>query len=644
MSTKQENSYNDTRMRWYLDSKFGMFIHWGAYTVAGAEASWPIMAPGLSEAMFVTPSNITEAEYVGLPEKFDPVGFDADEWVKTAQNAGMRYMVITAKHHDGFCMFDAPGTDYKITNTPFARDVCKELADACARHNMKLGFYYSPPDMHHPGYRDISKPSTQNWLGEPNRPEWGSYLDYMESHIRKLLTDYGDVCLLWFDGLCYHDKYDPERFHKLIHELSPETLINDRLGNGYDFVTPEQFIPKEGVPIKTGKPSSGASLETEKFFRTVVTLFKIPLIRGWIKKQMRKYSDGTMELTPVTQERYPEPERFQPWETCMTIGQSWAYNPNEEKWKSSEELIRNLAKVASRGGNYLLNVCPTDRGVFPEQAVRCLSEIGQWMEKNSEAIYSTTYTPLQEAEWGCATRKGSRIYLLVYKEHARDELSIADFPGRVESVSLLDGTALSFELKDGALNIEMPETVPDEDVVTVCVDVSDVTELDKYLEPELHGKRKRKYITDSMKVSALINGMANGLIALFSYMKAGPVAAADAGIDALITVGIITLLTSWLVVGGTRKDAAAGKIAGYEVIPDAHKPMPSGIQALLVMIFCVLALGGALNGLIYLVFPNGFSNWGYIVFKTLYTAASGALGVLATIVSVLWEKGIKKIV
>jgi hypothetical protein len=251
---------------------------------------------------------------------------------------------------------------------------------------------------------------------------------------------------------------------------------------------------------------------------------------------------------------------------------------------------------------------------------------------------------LQDAKWGCATRKGSRIYLLVYKEHARGKLIVEDFPGSVEDVRLIDDTMLKFSLKEGRLDIEMPEAVPDEDIVVVCVDLSEGGKaLDKYSEPELHGKRKRKYIAGSMKVSAIINGVANGLIALFSYMKADPLAAADAGIDALITVGIITFLTSWLVVGGTRKDAAADKIAGYETIPDAHKPMPSVIKALLVMVFCIVVLGGALNGFIYLAFPNGFSNWGYIVFKTLYTAASGALGVFATIVSVLWEKAIKKI-
>src|SRR5665648_384528 len=136
---------------WYQHAKFGLFIHWGAYSVAGVEASWPIMAPDLSEAMFGTQTRITEDDYSALPARFNPVDFDADAWVRTAREAGMRYIVITSKHHDGFCMFDAPGTDYKITNTPFGRDICLELSQACAKYDMRLGFYYSPPDMHHPG-------------------------------------------------------------------------------------------------------------------------------------------------------------------------------------------------------------------------------------------------------------------------------------------------------------------------------------------------------------------------------------------------------------------------------------------------------------------------------------------------------------
>ena len=285
----------------YQEARFGLFIHWGAYCVAGVEASWPIMAPDLSDAMFGASAPISEADYTRLPQVFNPVKFDPDQWVSVAKEAGMRYIVFTAKHHDGFCMFDAPGTDYKITNTPYGKDICLELAQACARAGMPLGFYYSPPDMHHPGYRDITKPATQNWTGEPKRKEWATYLDYMESHLRKLLTDYGEVALIWFDALANHGKYDPPRFHQLIRELSPNTLINDRMGDDYDFVTPEQFIPKDGIPTRTGKPPAGMDPGGDGFFRTVDFLFKVPVARNWIRKQMQKYSDGTMELTPVHQ-------------------------------------------------------------------------------------------------------------------------------------------------------------------------------------------------------------------------------------------------------------------------------------------------------------------------------------------------------
>ena len=366
---QEQSNSSENRMKWYKEAKFGLFIHWGPYSVAGVEASWPIMAPVLSAAMFGTELSITEEEYTALPAQFNPVDFDPDQWVRLAQDAGMRYIIFTSKHHDGFCMFDAPGTDYKITNTPYGKDICLELSHACVRAGMPLGFYYSPPDMHHPGYRDTTQPITKNWTGQPKRKEWGEYLDYMESHIRKLLTDYGKVSVIWFDGLTNHGKYNPKRFHQLVHELSPETLINDRLGDGYDFITPEQFIPKAGIPAITGKPNPSMDPAGDLFFRTVSSLSTIPVIRGWLIKQVHKYRDGTSPLTKVYQEPYPRPERFQPWETCMTMGDSWAYNPSEQNWKDPCQLVRNLVDVVSHGGNYLLNVGPTSRGVFPKEAI-----------------------------------------------------------------------------------------------------------------------------------------------------------------------------------------------------------------------------------------------------------------------------------
>jgi len=194
--------------------------------------------------------NITEADYVALYKQFNPVKYDPQAWVRLAQDAGMRYMVFTTKHHDGFCMFDTSLTDYKITKTPYGQDVTAMLARAAHDANMPLGFYYSPPDMHHPGYRDITKPVKDTWHGDPTRPEWATYLDYRDAQLRELLTEYGPVALIWFDGLDHQEKYKGQEALDLIHRIQPATLVNNRLGVPGDFATPEQFIP-DRIPTKS---------------------------------------------------------------------------------------------------------------------------------------------------------------------------------------------------------------------------------------------------------------------------------------------------------------------------------------------------------------------------------------------------------
>jgi alpha-L-fucosidase len=456
------------RLDWYLKAKFGLFIHWGAYAAAGVEASWPMMAPDLSEIMFGNTARISEADYTALPRRFNPQKFDAHAWVRLAQEAGMRYIVLTAKHHDGFCMFDAPGTDYKITHTPYGRDICQELAEACAQAGMRLGFYYSPPDMHHPGYRDTRRLATANWLGEPRRAEWGGYLDTMESHLRKLLTGYGEVSILWFDGLVNHLKYDPPRFHRLIHELSPSTLINDRLGDDYDFITPEQFIPRQGIPVRSGKPPAG-NQGGEGLFRAVPTLMKVPILSGWIRSQLTKYAEGHLELTPIPQSPNPDPQDFQPWETCMTMGRSWAYNPAETHWKTAQRLLQNLVEVVSQGGNFLLNVGPAPDGTFPPQAVERLKLIGQWMAHNAEAIYGTTYSAPLKGFGGRVTRQGDCIYLHLFDWPASGQIIIEAFPAPVSHVSLLSGEKLVFHQDAGRLEIQLPIQAPDPTIPVILV-------------------------------------------------------------------------------------------------------------------------------------------------------------------------------
>jgi alpha-L-fucosidase len=450
----------DDRLRWYLEAKFGLFLHWGPYSVAGVEASWPIMAPELAAAAFGPQPPITEAEYVALPQRFNPTEFDPVAWAHLARQAGMRYIIFTAKHHDGFCMFDAPGTSYKITNTPYGRDVCAELADACAQVGIRLGFYYSQPDMHHPGYRDTTRPVTENWLGEPQRPAWSGYLDYLEEHLRTLLTNYGPVSVLWFDGIASHEKYDPARFHRLIDELSPQTLINDRLGGRYDFVTLEQFLPTLGVPVKQDK----RQVLKDRHFRLLNKLLRVPGIEPLLLKQARRYAQGQLQLGQIPTAPYPALEESQPWETCMTMNDTWAYNPaGQAAYKPAGQLVCNLVEAASRGGNYLLNVGPTPLGTCPPEAVDRLRQIGEWMAANSEAIHGTTYGPLQL--WGPArsTARDGILYLHVLDWPKQGQLQMNWFPGQVASVSLLaDGRDLAFEQAPASrLTVQVPYHPPD---------------------------------------------------------------------------------------------------------------------------------------------------------------------------------------
>ena len=379
----------------FNDAKFGMFIHWGPYSVASVEASWPIMVPGNW--------GISEADYRALPQRFNPTQFDAAAFVRLAKAAGQKYIVITTKHHDGFSMFDTQYSNYKITKTRYGKDIVAQLVAAAKAERMPLGFYYSPPDMNHPAFRDTSKLSAANWHGEPARPEWPLYLDYMELQLRELLTRYGDAFVIWFDGLDNEEKYAGARFHELIHNLQPMTLINNRIGLTGDFVTPEQRLPN-GIPRK------GATVGNVD-------------------------PNDTGVLTAP-----PAPEEFQPWETCMTINDTWAYNKNDRKFKSSTELVRALIDAASKGGNFLLNVGPGPDGTIQPEFVERLTAGGEWLKVHGEAIYGTTYGPLQSLPFGRMTAKGKRLYLHIFDMPAAG-LELSGLKARVASIKTLDGGA-----------------------------------------------------------------------------------------------------------------------------------------------------------------------------------------------------------
>jgi alpha-L-fucosidase len=400
--------HQNERLRQFNDAKFGMFIHWGPYSLASVEASWPIMGQGKW--------GISEDEYRALPRRFNPGAFNAGEWVRLAKAAGQRYMVFTTKHHDGFCMFDTQYTGYKITNTPYKKDILAQLAEAARAEGMPLGFYYSPPDLDHPGFRDTSKPSAANWAGEPQRPEWPLYLDYMELQLRELLTRYGDAFVIWFDGLGNQQKYAGARFHDLIRSLQPMALINNRIGLTGDFVTPEQRLPN-GIPRK-----------------------------GAVVGNTDPNDKGVLAIPP-------KPEEFQPWETCMTINGTWGYNKNDTRYKSATELIRALIDAASKGGNFLLNVGPTPEGAIQPEFVERLEAMGKWLEVNGESIYGTTYGPVQGLPFGRMTAKGKTLFLHVF-DLPRDRIELQGLRAKITSIRALDGkSSVKFQQAGDKLTI-----------------------------------------------------------------------------------------------------------------------------------------------------------------------------------------------
>ena len=419
-STPSNGGEVSQRTAWFQQAKFGMFIHWGPYSLASVEASWPIMEP---EAHW----NITEAEYVALYKQFNPVHYDPQAWVSLAKDAGMRYMVFTAKHDDGFCMFDTALTDYKITKTPYGQDVTAMLARAAHNAEIPLGFYYSPPDMHHAGYRDTSKPVKDTWHGDPTKPQWATYLDYMEAQLRELLTGYGPVAVIWFDGLDHQEKYQGEQVLDIVHHIQPAALVNNRLGVPGDFATPEQFIP-DRIPTKS------AALK----------------LQGITK---------TPETTPPS---VPEPDDFQLWETCMTINDTWAYNKNDTKYKSVKELIQDLANVASKGGNMLLDVGPTPEGTIQPEFVERLDAMGKWLDVYGDSIYGTTYGPLQNLPFGKTTAKGKIVYLHVFDWPFAGQVEVPGFEGRIAEITVLgDKRKLRFRQVNDRLIIRAPASAPD---------------------------------------------------------------------------------------------------------------------------------------------------------------------------------------
>jgi len=410
----------DQRMDWWRDARFGLFIHWGLYSVPAGEWKGEI-----NHAEWIrTTAQIPLTEYDKFVPQFNPVKFNAEEWVKLAKQAGMKYIVITSKHHDGFCMFDTKQTDFNIISTAFHRDVMKELSEACKKEGLIFCFYHSIMDWHHPDYLP-----RREW--EKNRPTAGAnfsnYTSYMKNELKELLTNYGKIGVLWVDGE-WENTWTHERgkdLYQYVRSLQPSIIINNRVDVGRegmqgltksgfvgDFGTPEQEIPATGIPN----------------------------------------SD---------------------WESCMTMNDNWGYNSHDNDWKSSEDLIRKLIDIASKGGNFLLNVGPTSEGLFPQKAIDRLKDIGSWMRTNSESIYETQASPFKKLSWGRCTQKpmagGTRLYLHVFDWPADGKLLVSGIGNQIiSSYALADKNKLNAERKESDYIIDI-SAAPKQGYATVIV-------------------------------------------------------------------------------------------------------------------------------------------------------------------------------
>jgi alpha-L-fucosidase len=323
------------RMQWWREARFGMFIHWGVYAIP-ARGEW-----------VMNTEKIPIPEYEKFPPQFNPAKFDAAEWVKLAKEAGMKYIVITSKHHDGFCMWDSRVTNYDIIDaTPFKRDALKEIADACQKEGVRFCFYHSIMDWHHPEAVGAAFPTYREEVLKPQ--------------LKELLTGYGKLGVLWFDGEWIPEWSDAQGrdLYNYVRGLQPEIIINNRVSASRagmqgmsndvsapgDFGTPEQEIPPAGL-------------------------------------------EGV------------------DWESCMTMNDHWGYAVDDHNWKTPKQLIHNLVDIASKGGNYLLNVGPTAEGVIPDASVQILKEIGRWIQVNGESVYGTQSSPFYSTPWGRCTEK-----------------------------------------------------------------------------------------------------------------------------------------------------------------------------------------------------------------------------------------------
>lgn len=388
------------RMAWWRDARFGMFIHWGIYAVP-AHGEW-----------YMTTGHVPMAKYEKYAKEFDPTNFDAATWVKVAKDAGMKYLVITSKHHDGFCMFHTKATHYNVVDdTPWHHDPLKDLSEQCRKQGVRFCVYYSIMDWHSPDQAPAN-PNPQHPSYNPTQMRTGrkaDYVNYMKTQLHELITQYHPG-LIWFDG-DWPDWWtvaDGKELYDWLRQQDPDIIINNRVAKRVpgvgDYGTPEQHIPGTGLK--------------------------------------------------------------EDWETCMTINGNWGYNAADHNFKSTKTLLHNLVDIVSKGGNYLLNVGPTAKGVIPEPEVKRLAAMGQWLKVNGAAIYGTTASPFRFLPWGRCTKKltkdGTTLYLEVFDWPGNGRLSVPGLTNQVVSANLLaTGKSLTTTTDEDGVTVAVPSAAPD---------------------------------------------------------------------------------------------------------------------------------------------------------------------------------------
>jgi alpha-L-fucosidase len=425
------------RTAWYREAKFGMFIHWGLYAVPAGEWNGKEVA-GVGE-WIMNRAKIPVQEYEQLARQFNPVKFDAEEWVKLAKDSGMKYMVLTSKHHDGFAMFGSKVSPYNIVDaTPFKRDALKELSEACRKLDMPLGFYYSQSqDWHQPGGAAAG--------GSWDPAQQGDFDDYLrkiaEPQVREILTGYGPMALVWFDTPLNMNEERANRFVDLVTQLQPKCLVNGRLRadrHGFDYIS----MRDNGIPNRV-----------------------VPGV----------------------------------WETPATLNDTWGFKKDDQNWKTPAELVFKLVDIVSKGGNYLLNVGPDATGVIPQPSQDALRSVGRWLKINGEAIYGAGPTPFGEElgkvtgtkvvekdgkkkkeevvegdkGWRCTVKPG-KLYVHFFKWPPTFELE--GVKGKVTGAYLLadaDHTALKVSQTGGKLTVDLPAAAPGEIASVLCIETTE---------------------------------------------------------------------------------------------------------------------------------------------------------------------------